>query len=83
MLEFARYSKKMWLDPTLLRGEGSKFRNAPPERKDLCEEHLIIYERQTSVFNPLTGMKIMKVRTSPVMDPRLKQSKPDLTVSHY
>ena len=63
----------------------SKFRTAPapPVHKDLCEEHLIIYERQTSVFNPLSGMTIMKVRSIPAMDPRLKQSKPELMVTNY
>ena len=68
------------------RNGGSRFRSPPKPSelfRDLCDERLIIYERQTSVFNPLTGMKIMKVKTSPVMDPRLKQSKADLTVSLY
>ena len=66
-----------------IRDRQSKFRTAPPIHKDLCEEHLIIYERQTSVFNPLSGMTIMKVRSIPAMDPRLKQSKPELMVTNY
>ena len=67
-----------------IRDRQSKFRTAPPPiNKDLCEEHLIIYERQTSVFNPLSGMTIMKVRSIPAMDPRLKQSKPELMVTNY
>ena len=67
-----------------IRDRQSKFRTAPPiHNKDLCEEHLIIYERQTSVFNPLSGMTIMKVRSIPAMDPRLKQSKPEQMVTNY
>lgn len=68
-----------------IRDRQSKFRTAPPpiRNKDLCEEHLIIYERQTSVFNPLSGMTIMKVRSIPAMDPRLKQSNPEQMVTNY
>lgn len=39
----------------------------PPEpgnNRHKYEDHLIIYQRMPSVFNPLTGMKIMKVRTA-------------------
>lgn len=34
------------------------------------EDHLIIYQRMPSVFNPIAGMKIMKVRAKAGMDHR-------------